>query len=166
MTSDSPRTLGLACILIGAAALGVAHALETWGGMAPCALCLWERWPYRVLILLGLAAAILPGHLARAVLAAAVVALLADVAIAVVHVGVEQHFWPSPLPECAAPTFSGGSIADMLKSMPARPAKPCDAPNYLIAAIPLSITALNLIYGVACAVALAGALWRRGGSGR
>ena len=43
-------------------------------------------------------------------------------AIAAVHVGVEFRWWPSPMPECAAPKFGGGSIADRLASMPLRPA--------------------------------------------
>ena len=65
-------------------------------------------------------------------LALAAVTLLADAAIAFVHVGVEFGWWRSPLPECAAPHFSGGSIADRLASMPANPAKPCDQPTFLI----------------------------------
>ena len=166
MKSVSPRIIGLGCVLAGAAALGFAHALEIWGGMAPCALCLWERWPYRVVIVLGLLSLVLPRGTARILLALAVVALLADVAIAVVHVGVEQHFWPSPLPECAAPTFGGGSIAEMLKSMPVHPAKPCDAPNFLIPGVPLSIASLDLLYGSVCTLLLLGALLRRGGPNR
>ena len=43
-----------------------------------------------------------------------VLSMLASVALAFIHVGVEQHWWPSPLPECAAPRFVGGSIAERL----------------------------------------------------
>ena len=102
--------------------------------MPPCALCLVERWPYRIVIVLGLLAAVAPQPLVRLLLVLAVLCLLADAAIAFVHVGVEFRWWPSPLPECAAPHFSGGSIAERLASMPARPAKPCDEPTFLIPA--------------------------------
>ena len=89
-----------------------------------------------------------------------VLTLLADVALAFVHVGVEAHWWPSPLPECAAPRFIGGSIAERLASMPAHPAKPCDDPTYLIPGLPVSMAAMNLMFALAFAVVLAIFLWR------
>jgi disulfide bond formation protein DsbB len=155
----STRTIGLLSAVAAGFALAFAWGLQTWGGLAPCALCLVERWPYRAVVLLGLIAAVVPHRAARALLALILLVILADVAVAVVHVGVEAHLWPSPLPECAAPTFSGGSIADMLRSMPAHPAKPCDAANYLIPGVKLSLAAMNLLYGAVFAVAVAAALW-------
>ena len=159
MIAQDHRLLGLLTAIMAMLALASAWMLEHWGQLAPCALCLLERWPYRIAILLGLVAMIVPRTAARSMLWLAVLVVLADVALAVVHVGVEHHAWPSPLPECAAPMFSGGSIADMLKSMPSRPAKPCDAANYLIPGIPLSLAALNLLYGGVFALSLAGTLW-------
>ena len=129
-----PRTLAVLAALGAAAALGIAYAAETWGGLVPCALCLLERWPYRVVIVLG---------------------LLADAAIAGVHVGVEQHWWPSPLPECAAAHINGTTIAERLASMPARPAKPCDEPTFLIPALPLSIAAMNMLFALGFAAFIA-----------
>ena len=158
MRALSHRSIAVMCALFAAAAIGVALGLERWGGLAPCALCLLERWPYRAVIVLGLVAAVLPPRLARVLLWFAVLALLADVALGVVHVGVEAGLWPSPLPECAAPTFSGGSIAERLARMPAHPAKPCDAPSYLIPGVPISLAAGNLIFAVVFAGGLAAAL--------
>lgn len=135
--------------------MGVAHASEIWGELVPCALCLVERWPYRIVIVLGLLAAIAPGMLTRPLLFLAIVCLLADAAIAAVHAGVEFRWWPSPLPECAAPHFSGGSIADRLASMPSRPAKPCDDPTFLIPGIPLSMAAMNMLFALVLSAALA-----------
>jgi len=162
MTVPATRTIALATAIAAGLALGIALLSEHWGGFAPCALCLWERWPYRVIIVLGLVAAVLPRGAARILLWLAVLAALADAALATVHVGVEQHFWPSPLPECAAPTFGGGSIADMLKAMPAQAAKPCDSPSFLIPGLPVSAAAMNLLFAAAFAVLLAGGLWRSG----
>jgi len=141
MTVPATRTIALASAIAAGLALGIALVSEHWGGLAPCALCLWERWPYRVIIGLGLVAAVLPRGAASALLWLAVLVALADAALATVHVGVEQHLWPSPLPECAAPKFSGGSIADLLKAMPVQPAKPCDSPSFLIPGLPLSMAA-------------------------
>ena len=152
------RVLAIIGALLAAAALGFALGLERWGELAPCALCLLERWPYRVAIVLCLAAAVVPARVAPILLWLAVAAVLADVALGVVHVGVEAAWWPSPLPECAAPTFSGGSIAERLARMPAHPAKPCDAPSYLIPGVPISLAAGNLIFAVVFAGGLGAAL--------
>jgi disulfide bond formation protein DsbB len=158
MRRHAPRSLAVLVALGGAVALGVAYASEVWGGLVPCALCLLERWPYRIVIVLGLLAAISPRGLSRALLLLAVLCLLGDVAIAAVHVGVEFKWWPSPLPECAAPHLSGGSIADRLASMPARPSKPCDDPTFLIPGVPVSMAAMNMLYGLVFAGAVAASL--------
>lgn len=162
MPTVSLRAAALFAALAAAAALGLALASERWGGLVPCALCLVERWPYRVAIVLGLIGSIAPPRVARILLALLVLALLAAAALAFVHVGVEQAWWPSPLPECAAPHLAtGGSIAERLAHMPARPAKPCDEPTYLIPFLPISMAAMNLIYATTLAVALATFLFTR-----
>jgi disulfide bond formation protein DsbB len=155
---SAPRTTAIATALFAGIALGAAFAMEDWGGLVPCALCLLERWPYRIVIGLGILAAITPRGLSRALLWLAVVCLLGDVVLGVIHVGVEFHWWPSPLPECAAPHVTGATLAERLASMPARPAKPCDEPNFLIPGVPISIAGGNLIYALAFAVILAAAL--------
>jgi disulfide bond formation protein DsbB len=93
-------------------------------------------------------------------LALAGLVALGGAGIAGLHVGVEAGLWPSPLPECAAPRFSGGSIAERLASMPARPAKPCDEPVYIVPALPVSLAAMNLLASLAFSAGVAGFLWR------
>jgi disulfide bond formation protein DsbB len=154
MRRRPPRILAVVAALGAAAALGVAYGSELWEGLVPCALCLVERWPYRVVIVLGLLAALAPRGLARTLLSLAIIALLADAAVAAVHVGVELHWWPSPLPECAAPRLSGTTLAERLASMPARPSKPCDEPSFLIPGVPLSMAAMNLLFALAFAAML------------
>lgn len=162
MRSPPVRTVAFLCVVAAAAALGVAYASETWGGMAPCALCLVERWPYRIAIALGVIGLVTPAAIARWVLALLALTILGDAAIAAVHVGVEFGWWPSPLPECAAPHLVlGGSGADQFASLPSRPAKPCDDPNYLIPGLPLSMAAMNLLYALAFAMTLGAVLSQR-----
>lgn len=156
------RTLALLCAVVAGAALATALGSEHWEGLAPCPLCLLERWPYRVVIVLGLVAMVVPPKLARVLLALGVATILADAALAFVHVGVEFHWWPSPLPECQAPHISGGSLAQRLASMPAHPSKPCDSPSYLIPGLPISMAAMNLMFACGFAVLLAFFLWREG----
>jgi K+-transporting ATPase KdpF subunit len=150
MTRD--RKLALGAAIVALAALAVALGSERFGGLVPCALCLVERWPYRVAAALAVVALLLPRPWRlprRALLWLVVVCMAASVAAAVVHVGVEQGRWPSPLPECAAPTFGGGSIAERLARMPARPSKPCDAPTFLVPGLPVSMAGMNLLLSLA-----------------
>ncbi len=160
---------GVFWILAGTWALGWVWWAQHVAGMAPCALCFWERWPYRALIVLGLLIAVLwrVGRPVRTVLSALVVlTLLSAIGLSGLHVGVEQGWWPSPLPECAAPHFSGGTFAERLASMPLRPAKPCDAPNRLWAFLPVSMTTLDLLYAILLLGVSAVLLRGRSGSGR
>ena len=144
----------LICALASAAALGVAFASEWVGGLVPCALCLVERWPYRIAAVLALIGVFLPRPWAWLMLWLCVAALLAAAALGMVHIGVEQKWWPSPLPECAAPNLSGLSIAERLARMPAHPSKPCDDPTFLIPSLPLSMAAMNALFALALAACL------------
>jgi disulfide bond formation protein DsbB len=161
MVALSPRTYGIAAAVAAAAALGVALGSEKWGGLVPCALCLLERWPYRVAVVLGLAAALSPPTAARGLMALLALTMLTGAVLAAIHVGVELHWWPSPLPECAAPTLGSGSIAERLAHMPAVPAKPCDDPTYLIPGLPVSMAAMNLLFACAFTAAAAWIAIRR-----
>ena len=155
------RMAGLLAFLTATVALAVAHGSEIWGGLVPCALCLWERWPWRVAGILGLAAALTPPGLARFALALLVIAALVSAAVSAIHTGVEFKWWPSPLPECAAVLVKGGSVAERLARMPATPAKPCDDPTFLIPGLPVSMAMMNLLASLACAAGIARAATRR-----
>ncbi len=156
-----PRNLAIVTALGALAALGFAYVLENWFGLVPCALCLLERWPYRIVIVLALLAVLARRWLARLLLVLCVLALLTDAGIAAIHVGVEFQWWPSPLPECAAPKLATGSIADRLASMPARPSKPCDEPTFPIPGVPVSLAAMNLLFALAFAAYVAISLQER-----
>jgi disulfide bond formation protein DsbB len=148
--------------VLAAAAPLFAIGSETWWGLAPCELCLWQRWPYWFTAGLAALALVLSGRGRAAALALAGLSALASAAIGGFHVGVEQGWWPSPLPGCAAPTAGAAlSIDDMMRSLAAAPTKPCDAPTFLIPGLPLSMAAMNIIYGAALGL-LALALARKG----
>ncbi len=145
----------LICAIASAAAVGLALASERYGGLVPCALCLVERWPYRIAAGLALFGLVLPRFWAWVVLVLCIVVLLGAAGAGFVHMGVEHGWWPSPLPECMAPNLSGLSISERLARMPARPSKPCDEPTYLIPFLPVSMAEMNVIFALALASGLA-----------
>jgi disulfide bond formation protein DsbB len=102
--------LTLFATLGSAALLGGAFAFQHIGGLAPCALCLWQRWPHAAAILIG-ATALATGW--RGLLWLGALAALATAGTGVFHVGVEQLWWEG-LATCTAGSISGISAADLL----------------------------------------------------
>jgi disulfide bond formation protein DsbB len=104
---------GSAAMLLGA------FAFQYIGGLAPCVLCIWQRWPYAVVIGLGLIGAGLargtapPKGAMAAVLGLAALALFVDAGIAGFHVGVEQKWWEGTQ-ACVGPGSSSGKTAQQM----------------------------------------------------
>ena len=48
----------------------------------------------------------------------------------------------------------------LIANLPAVPAKPCDAPNFLVPGLPVSFATMDLILATVCAVALGAYLSR------
>jgi disulfide bond formation protein DsbB len=62
-------------------------------GYAPCAMCLWQRWPHAAAILIGALAFIIPG---RALPLLGALAALTTAGLGVYHTGVERDWWEGP----------------------------------------------------------------------
>ncbi|MDE8348471.1 MAG: disulfide bond formation protein B [Acidocella sp.] len=135
----SHRYAALLVILGGGAALALAYWAQYGAGLVPCPLCLWERWPYRIMVALGAFALLSRPPTGRFVLGLAALTMLGGAVIASVHVGVEMNLWRSPLPEC-----NGNFISGM--ALPMTPAIPCDKPVYIIPGLPVSMALMDLFY--------------------
>ncbi|GGE42500.1 disulfide bond formation protein B [Actibacterium pelagium] len=98
--------LGSAALLLGA------FGFQYIGGLAPCKLCLWQRWPHAAAILIG-AVALLTQRGQLAFLGAA--AALTTGGIGVYHTGVERGWWEGPT-SCTgdASSLSGMTGGDLL----------------------------------------------------
>ncbi|MBX3453225.1 disulfide bond formation protein B [Ferrovibrio sp.] len=141
------RLAGLLSAGLAAITLGAAFVAQYGFGLAPCQLCLWQRWPYAAAILLGLAAwrnqALRPWLLALTGLA-----FLATSGIGGFHTGVEYGWWKG-LESCG-----GGSTAQSLEALRAQimaaPIVRCDEVAFRF--LGLSMAAWNAIWGLALAV--------------
>jgi disulfide bond formation protein DsbB len=120
---------------------------QYWGGLAPCELCLTERWPWAVAIVVSFVAAMVASRAAlpwAALLLAAVFAV--GNGLAFYHVGVEQHWFAGP----SACTATGGTPAtlealrvQLLHQQPVR----CDEPAWSLFGI--SLAGWNLLASLA-----------------
>ena len=122
-----PRGLVL-CALVSAALLGGALLFEHVGGMAPCSLCIWQRWAHVAVIVCALGWLVISqpiGASLRAGLVVTALAGMASVGIAGYHAGVEWQLWAGPA-GCTAALSSGGSTADLVDSLLATPVIRCD----------------------------------------
>src|SRR3989442_12959943 len=104
-------------VLAGSVAvLGAALLSQYWGGLAPCELCVMQRWPWVASIVISFGAVMVPD---RPVLPWAALALAAVFAIgsalAFYHVGVERQWFAGPSACTGAAT-----AADTVEALKAR----------------------------------------------
>ena len=139
------------------AALAAAFAFQHLGGLEPCPLCIWQRWPHLAIALLAVVSLGFRGTAAAVPVGLAGLAALAGAGLAGFHVGVEQQWWAG-LEACA-----GGPPAEtvaelrqrLLNAAPAR----CDEAAWSF--LGLSMAAWNGLLSLALAGMAAGALRRK-----
>jgi disulfide bond formation protein DsbB len=137
------KTVAILVLAISASVLGTAYASQYLGGLQPCNLCLYQRWPWWIAGGIAAIAAFAPiAPIARyTICAMAGLSILAGAGIAVYHTGVEQHWWegPSACAGGAMPT----SLADMQRMM-AIPIVPCDKPAWTLFGV--SMAGYNAVF--------------------
>ena len=108
------------------ALLGGALAFQYVGGLRPCHLCLIERWPHRIAIVIGVLALILSGVAVRRGLAVlGGLTMLVSAGAGLYHVGVERRWWEGPT-TCTSGDISGMDTSALLDQILAAPVVRCD----------------------------------------
>ena len=106
----------LLALLAPAVLLGGALLSQYAGGLHPCEMCHWQRWPHGFAIVVAALAFLFPAasRNARLLTALAAVAIAVSGAIGVFHAGVELNYWEG-LTRCT----SGGPMSlDELMKVP------------------------------------------------
>ena len=147
-------TRNLALLILGAsvAALAGAFFAQYAMGLAPCPLCLYQRYPYAATIVLGALALAGRGGWPLLAIALAGVVFAGEAGLAFYHVGVEQHWWAG-LDACAQAGATPGTV-DELRTLllDEPPPPPCDQ-------VPWSLFGVSMAgYNMLLAAVMAGTI--------
>ena len=153
MRFDLP-VLAVLTAALSAAMLGGAFAFQHIGGLDPCVLCIYQRWPWAAALALGLAAIMLgkKGRLPAIPLGLAALALLIGAGTAAFHVGVEQQWWAGTS-GCGGVVGKAKTIEDLKAQLLATPVTRCDEVAWSMLGV--SMAGWNLIVSALAAVLLA-----------
>src|SRR3954454_14057815 len=128
----------LIALLLPLALLGGALGSQYLGGLYPCEMCYWQRWPHGAAILLAALAFSAPAASSRSrnltLLGALAIAISG--AIGVYHAGVEAKVFEG-FTTCTA-LARGSSTADLLKQITHAPLVRCDQVQFRFLGISLA----------------------------
>jgi disulfide bond formation protein DsbB len=142
--------------LLPTALLAGAYGSQYIGGLYPCEMCWWQRWPHFAAVPLALLAFFMgnPG-IKRVMVALAALAILTSGMIGGFHAGVEYGWWQG-LTTCS--TVPTGSSEDLLDAIMNAPLVRCDVAPWTLFGI--SLAGFNFLLSVGGAIAILGWIWR------
>src|ERR1700704_3038220 len=130
-------------LIASAVVLGTALLSQYWGGLAPCELCLVQRWPWAAAIVIALVV-VLVGERAGLAWVALLFGLLfaISVVLAFYHVGVEQHWFAGPT-ACTASEGGAMTVEQMKQQILGTAPVLCDRPAWTLFGV--SMAGWNLL---------------------
>jgi disulfide bond formation protein DsbB len=159
MALPYPTRLGLVAALGSGLLLGGAFYFQYVVGLAPCDMCLWQRYPHALAILFGLLTVPLmtAPRVALVFALLAIAALLVTAGIGFFHAGVEQHWWQGPQ-SCTGRVPAGLSVEELKKYLLGARMVRCDEIPWQL--FKVSMAGWNAILSGGLAILLAGNLMR------
>jgi disulfide bond formation protein DsbB len=151
VTASLARARWLA-LLIPATLLAGAWGSQLIGGLVPCEMCHWQRWPHYAALAVALLAFVLSGRSARAAVIIAALLIAASGVIGVLHAGVEYHWWPGFTGCTSTVDLTGLDAAARLDAMMKAPVVRCDAAQWTLAGV--SLAGFNAIFSLVGALAI------------
>lgn len=153
----APTVRPFAGFVFVASALVLAAALASqyWGGLAPCELCLKERWAWDAALVVAAVAFAARLRFAPPLLAAI---FAAGAALAFYHVGVEQHWFAGPS-SCTAGSGGAQTVEELRRQILGTEPVLCDQVQWSLFGI--SLAGWNLIASLAMTLCCLAAIRRR-----
>lgn len=155
--TDDPRRPAFLLGLGGIVSLASAFTFQAFG-FEPCQLCLWQRWPFAIVIALALVSVALRRTrlLLVALLSVMAVVMAFNSGLAFYHTGVEQHWWSNAF-DCGAGSITADSVEALRAQLMATDFVPCDKIPWQI--FGLSIAGMNVFYSAGMALFAAFGAW-------
>jgi disulfide bond formation protein DsbB len=143
----------LIALLLPIALLGGAFGSQYLGGLIPCDMCWWQRYPHGIAIALAALAFTAPSasQRSRTLTLLAALAIAVSGAIGVYHAGVELGIFEG-FTTCTS-SASGATTADLLKSIMNTPLVRCDQVQF--AFLGISMAGWNAILSLGGAALIA-----------
>ena len=149
-------TARLIALLLPMALLGGALGSQYLGGLHPCEMCYWQRWPHGVAMGLAVIAFTAPvgSRNCRVATLLAALAIATSGAIGVYHAGVEAKIFEG-FTQCTATVHPGISNAELLQQLVHAPIVRCDEVQFRFLGISMAgWNAILSLGGAALIVAL------------
>src|SRR6266513_3060852 len=136
--SLSTRAFAGFVLIASAVVLGTALLSQYWGGLAPCELCLVQRWPWAATVVISLIV-LLVGERAPLSWVALVFAVVfvIGVVLAFYHVGVEQQWFAGPT-ACTASSGGAMTLDQMKQQILGTAPVLCDRPAWTLFGVSLA----------------------------
>jgi disulfide bond formation protein DsbB len=142
--------------LLPAGLLAGAYGSQYLGGLFPCEMCWWQRWPHFAAVPIALAAYFVGNPaMKRTLVALAAFAVLTSGAIGGFHAGVEYGWWPG-LSTCS--TVPTGTAEEVMKQILEAPMIRCDVAPWTLFGI--SLAGFNFLISTLGALVIFGWLVR------
>jgi disulfide bond formation protein DsbB len=150
-------------LLAALATIAGALVFEHVFGLAPCPLCLQQRYPYYAAMPIALATALVPRPAwARAGLVLLALVFLVSAGLGAYHAGVEWGWWPGPSDCAGAPAPAPDAVGDFLSQLKQTRVVSCTEAAWRL--LGLSLAGWNALISLTLAgVALAAAGYSRAG---
>ncbi len=157
---SSSAAARLLALLVPVGLLGGALFSQYVGGLWPCEMCWWQRYPHAAAIVLAGAAFLFAADSprARSLTALATLAIAISGAIGVYHAGVEAHVFKG-FTTCSTMSSGAGRTADLLKQIMKVPLIQCDQVQWRF--LGLSLAAWNAVLSLGGAGLIAALLLGR-----
>jgi disulfide bond formation protein DsbB len=123
-------------LLVPIGLLAGAYIGQYWGGLFPCEMCWWQRYPHFLAVFLALLAWPVTHSLSRRLLVGlAAIAIIISGLIGGFHAGVEYGWWDG-LSACSSPATGTGD--DLLRNIMNAPIVRCDIAPWTLLGISLA----------------------------
>lgn len=144
----------------GSAALVLgALAFQFLGGLPPCPMCIWQRWPHVVAVMIALLAVTVLWRQRRWLAALGALTMLVSAGLGAFHAGVEWNWWEGPT-TCTSGDITQLSADELMAQILGAPLVRCD--EIVWEFLGLTMAGWNAIFSLGFAALWAGSfLWWR-----